>query len=79
MKKTYSKPKIIFEDFTLNDSIAGDCEMITDTPARRQCGIDFGGMIIFLEDTNCTYVPEVDDYNGYCYHLPTEGNNLFNS
>ena len=80
MRKTYSKPEIIFEDFTLNESIAGNCDVKTFTPAQRQCGFDFGGIFIFMENiTGCELKFEDDGTNGVCYHVPTEDNTLFNS
>lgn len=85
MKKTYSKPQILFEDFTLNTSIAGDCEEKTNTPAQRQCGLDFGAGVVFLEAAKyCTIdVPDNGngdgEYNGLCYHVFSNGRNLFNS
>ena len=80
MKKTYAKPKIIFEDFTLNESIAGDCEVKTYTPAKEQCGLDFGGDVIFLTSmTGCSDKYDDGEYPGICYHVPDSSNTLFNS
>lgn len=80
MRKTYSKPEILFEDFTLNESIAGDCEVKTYTPAQKQCGLDFAGDVIFLIDmTGCTDKYAEGEYEGICYHVPDSSNNLFNS
>lgn len=82
MKKVYEKPLVIIEDFSLSTSIAGDCENITKLPSYGQCGIDFGGDIIFLNaETGCTDELGVDDgsYSGICYHTPTENATLFAS
>ena len=82
MKKLYTKPEITFEDFTLNTSIAGDCEVKTHTPAAEQCGIAFGDINIFLdghEGCTTTIIDGSKDFDGLCYHVPTETNNLFNS
>lgn len=82
MKKTYSKPDILFEDFSLSVSIAANCEEETNF-AKDQCGYRFApGMVIFLEGvTGCTTKIEdgSDSYNGICYHNPSDINNLFNS
>jgi len=83
MKKTYSKPQIVFENFSLSTNIAGDCEIKNDTQAARQCGYDmFPFEKVFLTDiTGCTMkvTPEEGMFNGLCYHVPIETNNLFNS
>ena len=80
MKKIYSNPEIMFEDFTLNESIAGDCGNKTHTPAQMECGLDFSGIYIFLENVNgCNFQVKEDGYNGFCYHVPSAGQNFFNS
>ena len=79
MKKIYSKPEIMFEDFTLNESIAGPCEVKTHTPAQGQCGVEFGPFIVFMSTTNCNFIQDNQEYDGFCYHIPSESNNLFNS
>lgn len=72
MKKTYSKPVIVFESFQLATSIAGGCAKGTEPP------VDVGGFIVFTND-NCNTLPEEGkDYN-VCYHVPTEDNNVFSS
>ena len=50
MKKTYVKPEIMFESFVSSVNIAGDCEIKTNTPNSRTCGIEWGdeGDILFL-------------------------------
>ena len=87
MKKIYTKPEILFEDFAMSDSIAAGCEVITDTPNAGNCGVSFGkGRVLFLDGMSlCTRpvkdgVPDADGlYDGYCYHVPSQLNNLFNS
>ena len=84
MKKVYSKPEIVFENFSLTTNIAGDCEEIYGFFARGTCGIPDSnglGMNIFNEGTGNCVIQGSDDelYNGFCYHIPTETNNLFNS
>lgn len=80
-KKPYQKPEIVYEDFSLTTNIAAGCEVRTDTPAAEQCGVDMGDdFVVFLDSMQgiCnTYRP--DDEFGYCYHVPTPDNNLFNS
>ena len=83
MKKTYSKPEIMFEIFTLNTSIAGDCNKIIDTQAKGECGIPGSApnIALFVEGvTGCTFIDKDGrDYDGYCYHVPDGGPKLFNS
>lgn len=82
MKKKYIKPEIMFENFSLSTTVAGDCYHDTSLQTEGTCGLDFGGDIVFLVDvTGCKDQYETDDgsYNGICYHNPTETSNLFNS
>lgn len=86
MKKAYMKPDIIFEDFTLSTSIAGSCEVPTSTPGARQCGLDFGAGVIFLDTMLGICTIKVKDngsgdgeHNGICYHVFSNGRNIFNS
>lgn len=86
MKKKYNKPVIVFEDFSLSMSIAGDCEEHISPAAAGTCGLDFGGDKIFVGGVSlCTTEMEnmVDtawgDYNGACYHNPSDTNNIFMS
>ena len=73
MKKTYSKPVIVFESFQLATSIAGGCALGTEPP------VDVGGFIVFTDSNVCNTLPEEGkDYN-ICYHVPTEDSNVFSS
>ena len=39
MKKTYKKPVVIIEDFSLQTSIAGNCELVTPMASYEEnCG-----------------------------------------
>ena len=85
MKKTYSKPSVVIENFTLSTNVAGDCEKPFNLQAQFVCGIpdDNGvGMNIFdpSKGGSCV-IPGEDDakFDGFCYHIPTETNELFNS
>lgn len=86
MRKTYSKPDIVFEGFALSTNIAADCEVKIEGSTGGTCGLKFGDLVIFVaEYTGCNsndnVVVEGDDgnYNGICYHVPTGDKNLFNS
>ena len=89
MKKAYTKPEIIFEDFTLSTNIAAGCEIIVNY-ARYECQYEVGRgsnkKNVFADADGCEYsqgvVYEADgtpSYNGICYHVPIESNNLFMS
>ena len=87
MKKNYQKPEILFEDFSLSSSIAAGCERIVGNPSKGTCALQgTGGINVFTSsmDEVCDYTPgsfgqPEDEYDGFCYHVPTEYNNLFNS
>lgn len=84
MKKTYSRPDIIFEDFSLSASIAVSCEVKLDNPSKDVCGIKFDNVTVFVDGvTNCMpdnggqTVGDGTAGNGLCYHVPKDTNNLF--
>lgn len=82
MKKKYTKPQIVFENFSLSTSIAGSCEVPTNTFAARQCNYVMGPIAVFLTSiTGCDYVVGTEDgeFGDICYHVPAGYNNLFNS
>ena len=79
MKKAYTKPEIIFDDFSLATTIAAGCAKRFTAAAKDSCGIVFGAGMLFTNDMGgCTIKAEVDD-GGYCYHVPADGMNLFTS
>lgn len=85
MRKTYVKPHITFENFALSTNIAGDCETKTYIPSNNTCGLDFSGLMVFMNGMGGCKDIQVDnvggdgEFNGICYHVPTGNNNLFNS
>ena len=84
MKKVYSKPIVVFEDFTLSTNIAGDCEHKTNTPSINQCGVNASGINVFMtgmqgcEDFPVGTPGGDGEFGNICYHVPY-GENLFNS
>lgn len=80
MKKVYTKPAILFDSFELSQSIAAGCEIITGY-ARNVCAYELRtGQNIFLEGiSDCTTIEAGGEYNGICYHVPIDTNNLFTS
>lgn len=84
MKKVYEKPQIMFESFTLSTNIAGDCEHKTWTPNSGTCAYEIetvvGTRFVFISEVqSCTTKEQDGEFNGICYHNPSEANNLFNS
>lgn len=76
----------MFESFLMSTNIAGDCEVKTHSPSNSTCGLSFSdGSSVFLTGMNgCKtfeVTPENGDgmWNGICYHVPNDTNNLFNS
>lgn len=82
MKKAYEAPAILFEDFSLSTSISAGCEKIIN-PLLYTCGVTYPGIgVIFVEGNTGCVVKMKDTFktaDGYCYHVPTEDKNLFNS
>lgn len=87
MKKLYTKPNIMFEDFSLSTSIAGNCEGIVGNPSKGSCAVLGSGNIRLFDSSvgvACQFSPEqlggaAGMYNGMCYHVPSDSSNLFNS
>lgn len=87
MKKIYTKPEIYFESFSLSTNIANDCDAPFTLAAKDICAIPDAngvqGMGIFnmtVAGSNCGVHGEGNEmYNGFCYHIPTDSNMLFNS
>lgn len=84
MKKIYSKPEIVYEDFTPSTSIAAGCEKLANM-SEDSCGILLPdmGFSIFLENVEaCKEFPVEDgskESNWVCYHVPDGENNVFAS
>ncbi len=84
--KAYTKPEIMFEDFSLSTSIATGCEYIANH-GDGTCGISveiypgYSSTVFNTGMSGCTYQPPGDDdsYNGICYHVPVDTNNVFSS
>ena len=81
MKKIYSKPEIMFESFAMSTSIAAGCDNKVTTPSLDQCGVEFGGDILFWSTMSACTTPldKNTDNDPVCYHNPTDDTNMFNS
>lgn len=80
MRRKYTKPEIMFEDFSLSTNIAAGCEVRTNMPTDNNCGIYLGEYVFAEGMTGCdTKISLNEAYNGICYHAPYETKNLFAS
>lgn len=90
MKKAYQKPEIMFESFSLSVNIAGNCESIVGNPSKGSCGVlTSSGDVIFDSSVTgaspCWFKPsdmgstKDDEWDGFCYHVPVDTKDLFNS
>lgn len=80
MKKAYSRPDILFDSFSMCSAIASTCEASANF-ARDVCGVEMTPSIsLFLEGvTGCSWIVKEEEYDGLCYHVPFDTNNVFNS
>lgn len=88
MKKEYSKPGIIIENFTIAQNIAYNCGAAHKSPwgspthaDRVNCGWSDGVDIVWATEPPCTHegLTTDDDVKGVCYNNPSLGMNIFNS
>lgn len=79
MKKTYSKPQIAYESFEMSQSIAANCEYISNL-GKFICSIEiFDGFTIFTDGSNgCDSKPPEGD-NKICYDVPSDYVGVFSS
>lgn len=79
MKKKYTKPMIIIEDFSVNSTIAAGCEFKNGLLEQGACGYETRNGVVFLDTIEgCVYKqPDVND--ALCYHVPTVDTNIFAS
>lgn len=80
MKKLYTKPKVVFENFSLSTNIAS-CEVHANA-GKGSCGCEFiPGLTLFTSNVDeCVIVAEDGvDNDGLCYHNPSDLYNVFAS
>lgn len=80
MKKVYSKPQIVFDSFELSQSIAANCDVITNY-AEKVCPVDykFGNKTVKLfMEAPCKFTAQ-GHYDNPCYHVPVTGEAIFSS
>ena len=79
MKKTYSKPDIVFDSFALSTSVAA-CKYETNY-GPDICGYKFDHeTYIFLQGVpGCTTVINEGEFDELCYHVYSDYGMLFGS
>lgn len=81
MKKTYSKPEIMFENFAVSSNIAAGCSILTNY-AENECSYvytdEFGTTYNIFISGVCTTTQQ-DGYAGICYHVAADTSSLFTS
>lgn len=81
MKKTYVKPEIAFDDFTLSNTIAASCENYNSAPSRGQCGYRnvFGKNVFYSAGMSSCEDWQFAEISGISYEISVAVNGLFNS
>lgn len=75
MKKAYSKPLIVFEDFHLSANIAASCaNSVHFSPTS--CAYTVGNLVLFSAEPVCQ---TTDLPDGMCYQAPDYGISVFSS
>jgi hypothetical protein len=81
MKKTYEKPDIMYENFSMSTNIAAGCEEKANY-GEYICGVKWGegAFTLFTDAIFACKTKVVDgsgEYDSLCYHNPTSENNVF--
>ena len=83
MKKTYMKPQIMFESFTMSTNIAAGCRFTNVTHSSGELGCGYRderfGKVVFTSEMMCTTTEDDGEHNGICYQTPVDSNSLFTS
>ena len=79
MKKSYNKPDIMFDNFTMSERVA-NCEVKANF-LTGICGVEMApDLIIFTNGVaKCNVFYKDEELNGLCYHVPYDMNNVFGS
>ena len=84
MKKTYTKPELLCEEYELSVPIAGNCTIelrssTVNTSDYKNCSFKMGFDKLFIENNICETIPEGDGDNGICYQQPFANSLVFSS
>ena len=79
MKRPYTKPDILFDSFSMSESIAS-CEVEANFQ-KGSCGVTMTESIVLFSNsvTVCSWPVEDGQFDGLCYHVPFESHNVFGS
>lgn len=80
MRKAYSKPLLVAENFALSSSISSPCEGIAQN-AEFACAVyipDLSTSILGDLDMGCNEMPPNPE-DSVCYHNPSDANNVYGS
>ena len=82
MKREYKKPIVVFENFCMSTNIAAGCENKVTNATLNTCAyISSGGIATFTDElvNVCDFTSSDGKWDGFCYHNPDGGPNIFNS
>ena len=83
MRKSYQKPYVLFEDFSVSTNIASGCKHIASAaPDLCPVTLPWGPTtkVVFIDESmGCKTIEADGDFNGVCYHVPSENDNVFTS
>ncbi len=79
MKKSYMKPLITFEALSLSSGISSGCALSSTNSAEYMCPVvdEESGWTVFADNAVCMMIAGPNDR--YCYHVPVENYNVFES
>ena len=77
MKKTYTKPRMIFDSFEVAENIAACANKAEHE--NGECAVYIAGMPVFLEGVGVCTITIDDGSHGLCYYVPSADNSLFGS
>ena len=77
MRKTYSKPELIFDSFDVETNIAACAS--NSNHDRGTCVAYVAGMPVFTETVDACEFKAPDGSFDFCYYVPTADNTLFGS
>ena len=81
MKKSYSKPQIMFDSFELSESIAGSCKAISNQAlgvCKATINTIMGEMNVFTDSAVCSETSP-DALDMICYNVHNYENVVFSS
>jgi hypothetical protein len=79
MKKHYEKPDIMFDNFTMSESVA-NCEVRSNF-GQGTCGVEMTESLTMFTNTVdvCNIKYQDGEYDRLCYDVPMDSYNVFRS